>query len=177
MSQSDRNLATGASQQSIPYVLPANGRELLQLKLFFSLIMVVAIYFYITIRFSPILLIIYAMVLALFFWYAHSIRLIVSHDGVSLKIGIARTQFLLMEEIDEITMGFHPYGLSNANLLVIHSINSSKENIRINYFLLFRRQELSRALKMILELNPNIRTNGKTVEFLSDAPYTPYERH
>jgi hypothetical protein len=176
MTQSDprTNKIADEPPSAVLNVLYANGGPLLQFKIGYTIVWIGAIYIYIAIGFHLSLLIIYTLAAIVFYLWAHSIRLTISREGVTYKIGISPVQTLCKEEINEITMGFHPYGLGKANLLVIHSINPSKKNIRINYSLLFRRKELALALRKLLELNPQIQANQKTMEFLSDKSYSPY---
>jgi hypothetical protein len=157
------------------HVLRANSGNLIYLKIAFTSVLIGAVYVYVTIGFTMSLLTTYAVVLLAFYLWSSSIRLTISGEGVKFKNGISRVQVLAVEEISEVTMGFHPYGMRKANLLVIHSRNPNKKDIRINYFLFFRRKELARALKTLLELNSQIPFNNKTVEFISDGPYSPYE--
>ncbi len=150
------------------FTIRANGGVLVGFKFVYTMILVVAIYIYITIGFPLLLLLLFAAILLIFILWSNSIYLTVSRESISFKIGIATVQTFLVDEIGEIAMGNIPYGLHKTNLLAIRSTDPQKKDIKINYFFLFRRRELSTLLKLILDMNPQIIINQKAKRFLSN---------
>jgi hypothetical protein len=160
----------------LPFTIRGNGAFLISMIIFWALFWLLIAVLYLSGERTDRILVIGIVVIPIFLIWARYVRIVLSFDGITFYSGFIREFSLNWVDIQSVTMGLELYGTQGEKLLVFHSNNPSKKNIKLNY-LYFRRIDIFLVLQMLFSKNPQVQVNKETLEYFQRSGKAFAKKH